>query len=94
MCTPTVILAKRFHALVREEFADHLDEIDAMNAEDEDCCATHAFCDPNEVMAEAFVAVVGRSVDVHSDADLALWNSAWTFAKHRGFSRRWSCSAS
>lgn len=49
-------------------------------------CASHDFCDANEVMAEAFLAVMGRDSlpdddSGMTDADCALWNEAWAIAK-------------
>lgn len=44
-------------------------------------CHSHDFIDANEVMAEAFRAVIGREIDLQSDADCALWSDAWAVAK-------------
>lgn len=46
-------------------------------------CHTHDFCDANEVMAQAFHAVVGRSFD--SEIDGALWEQAWSIASQKEF---------
>jgi hypothetical protein len=44
-------------------------------------CASHDFCDANMPMAEAFEGLMGREIDTQSDADVALWNEAWSIAK-------------
>jgi hypothetical protein len=50
-------------------------------------CASHDYCDANMVMAVAFVEVVGRDMIMdggdspQEQADQALWNAAWAFAK-------------
>lgn len=46
-----------------------------------DSCASHDFCDPNLLMAAAFETVMGRHIDLRSDANVALWNKAWEWAK-------------
>lgn len=46
-------------------------------------CASHNYCDANDVMAAAFKQVVGRPSDPSSDADAALWNAAWDLARER-----------
>ncbi len=48
------------------------------------CCATHDFCDANEVMATAFKEVTLREADTTSDGDLDLFNAAWNIAKANG----------
>lgn len=49
------------------------------------CCATHDFCDANELMAEAFKTVVGTEIDLQNDVHLDLWNNAWNIAKQAEF---------
>lgn len=44
-------------------------------------CASHDFCDANDVMAEAFKRVTGHSPRPWSDDDSALWSRAWLAAK-------------
>lgn len=60
-------------------------------------CASHDFADANEVMAAAFVELKGRdliwpnedgSPSPESDADFALWNSAWDEAKREYLTHR------
>ncbi|HEX5011113.1 MAG TPA: hypothetical protein VFY71_12005 [Planctomycetota bacterium] len=63
-----------------------LAEIDAENARRADpSCASHDHLDANEVMDDAFVAVMGRAPKPASDADAALINAAWDAAKAAGF---------
>ena len=50
-------------------------------------CASGDFCDSNECMSAAFVSVMGREIDAASDADSALWNAAWAFAKEHLLTR-------
>lgn len=84
-------LAKQFHALVRRDLPGHLAEIDRRNAlpDMEGCCATHDFCDANEIMADAFKDTFGCEIDLNEDLDLRIWNGAWTIAKSRGFNKEW-----
>ncbi len=81
-------VAKTFARIVRESFdKDQMVEVNARNAtpEYESCCATHDFCDANELMAEAFVEILGRDPEVCDEADCLVWNKAWTLAKENGF---------
>jgi hypothetical protein len=47
-------------------------------------CASHEYCDANIPMSAAFEAVMGRPVlpafGEMADADVALWNEAWSIA--------------
>jgi hypothetical protein len=55
----------------------------------ETACATHDFCDPNDVMKEAFEQVLGRPLFPNGDEsegherDTALVNDAWGLARER-----------
>lgn len=44
-------------------------------------CASHDYCDANEVMAEAFATIVGRELDVQSADDCHTINEAWDRAR-------------
>lgn len=46
-------------------------------------CASHDFCDANQVMLDAFAYVMQRDADTASDDDMRLMNEAWTLAKAR-----------
>ena len=48
-------------------------------------CASHDFCDANEVMAKAFKTVMGREINLQSDYDKWIWGMAWTLAKNSAF---------
>lgn len=70
-------------------------EIKKLNAAetDSDVCHTHDFFDANEAMDAAFRRAFGRSCHLpcdvdegvcsqaEADADMALWNAAWSQAK-------------
>lgn len=84
-----VRIAEKFHGLVRIEVKEHLREIDEINARQRDCCATHLWTDPNELMGEAFAEVMGRDINVQSGYDMAAFDLAWGIARRRGFSREW-----
>lgn len=71
--------------------ASEFEEMRRRNAE-QTCsaiCHSHDFCDANMVMDAAFKAVTGHSIGEReeagnggfSDAELDLWNEAWTIAK-------------
>ncbi|CAN7780276.1 hypothetical protein LJR296_007953 [Cupriavidus necator] len=47
-------------------------------------CASHDFCDANELMAEAFTEA-GIDFDADSDEHLKLWNAAWDIAARTEF---------
>ncbi len=77
-------VAVKFSELIQESFGDKVPEINRRNRElkeDGDSCATHDFCDANEVMAEAFRKVVGREQEMDSDKDTDIWNAAWSLAQ-------------
>ncbi|HEX5010790.1 MAG TPA: hypothetical protein VFY71_10335 [Planctomycetota bacterium] len=60
--------------------------IDAENARRADrSCASHDHLDANEVMDDAFMAVMGRAPKAASDADAALINAASDAAKAAGY---------
>lgn len=80
-------VATAFSALVRVHLADALETIRERNRQPKylGCCATHDFCDANEVMAEAFTKTTGRAIDLNSQRDTDLWNAAWDQAKAAEF---------
>ncbi|MGP9804045.1 hypothetical protein [Paracoccus sp. NSM] len=66
---------------------EQLEVVNLTNARPENaaCCASHDFCDANEVMAAAFQEVHGRKPDPASDDDADQWNRAWEAARAGGF---------
>jgi hypothetical protein len=44
-------------------------------------CASHEFCDANEVMRDAFEVEFGRSLNLDDEADVALIDAAWDLAQ-------------
>ena len=84
-------LSKTFSRLVREAFEeDEFDEIVRRNREHRaagpcDFCATHAFCDANDIMAAAFKEVFGSEFDCASVEATALFNDAWAMSKDSDF---------
>jgi hypothetical protein len=63
--------------------------IDAENAaRGDDSCASHDYLDANDVMADAFAAVMGRASKASSSADAELINAAWSTAKATGYATR------
>ena len=86
------MLAERFAAILRDELGPKtFAEIKRRNETDPayaTSCASHDFCDANMVMDAAFRDVLGRGPvmdeegrDAEEDADIALWNAAWEFAR-------------
>ncbi len=66
----------------------------ATNPGQEDCCASHDFCDANVAMEEAFkrcgldpssTGVPDTDYPLMSDEVLEVWNKAWALAKAKGF---------
>lgn len=82
-----VEVGRRFAANVRRDLGEHLEEIVRRNFTDayETCCATHDFCDSNELMAEAFKDTLGREARVDDDVDTFIWNIAWSEARGSDF---------
>lgn len=81
-----IALAKAFDAELRGEIgAQSYAEVIRLNRTPEyNCaCASHDFCDANEIMDAAFVSVTGRStIPDDEDAFISeentdLWNRAW-----------------
>jgi len=51
-------------------------------------CATHDFCDPNMLMEEAFIQILGREPHISAGPDAPdsrLWNTAWGIARYNNF---------
>jgi len=66
--------------------AQTLAAIDAENAaRGDESCAAHDHLDANEVMSDAFAAVMGRASKASSSADAELINAAWGRAKAAGY---------
>ena len=80
-------LAAAFSRGLRNQLApETLAAIDAENtARGDDSCASHDHLDANEVMADAFAAVMGHAPQPDSDADAELINAAWDAAKAEGY---------
>lgn len=86
-CTDTeTALAKAFDAELRAGIgAESYAEVIRRNRtpEYDGACASHDFCDANEIMDTAFVSVMGRSTipddeDAFiSEEDTDLWNRTW-----------------
>ncbi len=51
-------------------------------------CASHDFCDANEVMADAFKDVYGRAVNPRRNVECGVWNDAWNLAFNQKFKVR------
>jgi hypothetical protein len=81
-------VAIEFARIVRRDLADHLSTIIERNRTiAHHACATHDFCDANELMAEAMEAATGRSQIGITDSteDCRLWSAAWGIAKRHEF---------
>lgn len=63
-----------------------LDSVSDDNAKESSphICHSHDLCDANELMAVAFRSVVGRDIDLQSDADTALWGAAFDAYRYHG----------
>lgn len=82
-------LKEAFQRTIRDWLTEEqIAEVDRLNHNElqgTGACATHDFCDANEAMVEAFQLAFQRAPGIHDDADLVLWNKAWTAAKEEGF---------
>lgn len=100
MTKPIIDLSKTFSQLLREALSDHeMATVVSRNETDEyaGCCASHDFCDANEVMNDAFIQLFDRScilpseveqnpeLEAHERKDVYLWNEAWQLAKNNKF---------
>lgn len=81
-------LAHEFAGICEDVLSDDMATIRERNAtaeyRDTGACATHDFCDANELMSTAFESVTGRPIiadDGIPDADIDLWNQAWAIAR-------------
>ena len=90
-------LAAKFAELLRGCLGDDkIAEVVRLNRTPEytECCASHDFCDANEVMGEAFALCgVKTFVDCSPESSheeeyataMKLWDNAWTLAKAAEF---------
>ena len=83
-------LAKEFSALLRSYLTrEQITEAIRRNLTPEydgGACASHDFCDANEVMHESFLKLSDLSeMDLQDDSQIALWNKAWRIAKRSDF---------
>lgn len=88
MKTPAQILASQFSANLRAALSPEqvLGAVLANTLETNPAiCHSHDYCDANVTMAEAFETVMGRPVDLQSDADGLLWSDAWEIARRNAF---------
>lgn len=83
----TTTLAHEFSCLLKELLGD--DKMQHIVFENRrrnnNTCATHDYCDANIVMSEAFARIYGRCCQPLSDADMAVFSTAWDEAKHSNF---------
>jgi len=88
--TPERKMARAFSAALKICLtADEMTEVRRLNQLPEyPCpaiCASHNFCDANEVMDEAFTAIMGHEIDTRSHEQRMMWNNAWIIARQSGF---------
>ena len=85
------ILARAFsEQLIKDIGYAKVKEVNARNAVETnpDVCASHDFCDANMTMLRAFERVTGKAeheLNFESQAEMDLWNSAWSIAKQNNF---------
>jgi hypothetical protein len=86
--TTTEQLAAEFTREVRAHLGEQLDEVNRRNATKEyiGCCATHDYCDANELMLRAYATIVQiPEDDIMLDETMELMNAAWDLAKKSRF---------
>ena len=83
------LLADEFSQRVRDHLSpEQMQQVLTRNLSgNPSVCATHDFVDANELMAQAFVQVMGREPEASSSLDAELWNCAWSIAKNANFAR-------
>ncbi len=84
--TLVALLACRFAEIVQESLTAHQiatvkDRNRCLIAMGKNSCATHDFCDANDLMSGAFYDTFDREVDVDDDHDCILWGTAWDVAQ-------------
>lgn len=93
------MLSRHFSRLLKNQVGPSIETIISRNREPEyqGCCASHDFCDANEIMNDAFIKLFDRSCilpsEVEENPDLArqeeidrrLWNNAWSIAIKNNF---------
>ena len=86
-------LARAFSLLLMREIGvDNLTEVNRLNntkAYQHGACATHNYCDANQVMIDAFVAIFGREPayadEPGNEQDTNITISAWDEARKNKF---------
>ena len=80
-------LALNFKAGMREALTpEQIAIVNLVNtATRNNTCATHDFCDANQVMLDAFEQTFERELDFDSEDDTDLVNLAWSAIKLLGF---------
>lgn len=84
-----VALALEFARLLHEEVNPEDMEacVNYANANPHsEMCATHDYCDSNQVMLDAFKAVMGREMGIFCPEDTKLSCFAWDLARRLGYS--------
>ncbi|MCE7997084.1 MAG: hypothetical protein HEP71_34310 [Roseivirga sp.] len=79
------LLSNQFSKDVRTELKEHLDTINKRNETYGEACATHDFCDANEIMWESFERVFGIELNFQDDDHMAITNAAWGTSKEKKF---------
>lgn len=74
-------LSRKFAELVFAELADSEREAILAHPKDDECCITHDFMDPNQLILDAYEELTGEEADVGDDDTLHLFNTAWTLAR-------------
>jgi len=80
-------IAAAFSRILRDTLTkDEMDEVIERNRSliNTSSCASHDFCDANELMAEAFTEI-GIDFDIDNDEQRLLWNAAWDIALRSDF---------
>jgi hypothetical protein len=81
--------ARAFSRLLRDEIGEQSFTWVCLSARaklDDGSCASHDYCDANEVMLAALCEVLGVSEEeALADAHQPLWNRAWTLARQNAF---------
>jgi hypothetical protein len=98
----TIKLANAFSAEIRQVLSpETVEDVNLINAlsTDEDVCATHDYCDPNQCMLDAWEKVMNKpfpffedsgdgntNIDEYNNA-MDITNAAWDIAKKNLFNQ-------
>lgn len=82
----SLVFSKKLNEQLSNEEISQINDLNTTaEFKESGCCASHQFCDPNELMSEAFQLVFDRENDIFSNTDVNFINNAWYLSKQNKF---------